>query len=161
MRASEPGGAGGSTAYCFVDGVLCPGTVVDVDGHAAQGRHLRRQLVEPGIVLPLALVGLGHGDGGAEVGVGGVGMGERPATAGSVADDGGDGTTGGWRYRRDVWIAGQGCRALPRLVGCGCLIATAGDDGFVLGRLGRAAGFVCSVRNFAWPGRFGIRRQKA
>jgi len=44
-----------------VNHVLGARVVVDVDRHPAQRRHFRRQLVEAGIVLPFALVGLGHG----------------------------------------------------------------------------------------------------
>lgn len=57
VRESEEGK--GET-HGVVDNVLSPRVVVDVDGDAAQGRHLGRQLVQPRVVLSLALVGLRH-----------------------------------------------------------------------------------------------------
>jgi hypothetical protein len=47
--------------YGIVDDVLGSGIVVDVDGYAAQGGDLGGELVEAGIVLPLALIGFRHG----------------------------------------------------------------------------------------------------
>lgn len=47
MKGFECGGC----AYRGVDDMLVARIVVDVDGHAAQGRHLAGELVEPRVVL--------------------------------------------------------------------------------------------------------------
>lgn len=48
------------STYGVVDDVLRPRIIVDVDGDATQGGHLGRQLVQPRVVLALALVGFRH-----------------------------------------------------------------------------------------------------
>lgn len=48
------------TTYRVVDDVLRPRVVVYVDCHAAERGYFCRQLLEPGVVLALALVGFGH-----------------------------------------------------------------------------------------------------
>lgn len=57
------GGRRGKRAYRVVDYVLRPRIVVYVYRHAAQRRYLCRELLQPRVILALALVGLGHFDG--------------------------------------------------------------------------------------------------
>lgn len=47
QRAPE----GGKRLRCAVDDMLVARAVVDVDGHAPQGRHFARELVQPRVVL--------------------------------------------------------------------------------------------------------------
>jgi hypothetical protein len=75
-----------ATAYGVVDDLMAASIVVDVNGHAAKGRDLGGQLVEAGVVLPLALVCLGHGDRLQEMGRGGGGFKVRPPTLGRRID---------------------------------------------------------------------------
>lgn len=67
-RAKKPGERGGEGRgdwfpYGVVDDILSSRVVVNIDGHAAQGRHLGRQLIEARVVLALALVCFGHSGG--------------------------------------------------------------------------------------------------
>lgn len=50
----------GVKAYGGIDDFLGARIVVDVNGDAAQGGHLASQLIEAGVVLPLALICFGH-----------------------------------------------------------------------------------------------------
>lgn len=49
-----------ATTHGVVDDILGPRVVVNVNRHAAQGGDLGGQLIEPGVVLALALVGFRH-----------------------------------------------------------------------------------------------------
>lgn len=60
VRGREGEGGSRTTTYGIVNDILGARIVVNVNGDAAQGRDLGRQLVEARVVLALAFVGFGH-----------------------------------------------------------------------------------------------------
>lgn len=59
-RGRERQSPKGGNTHCVINDILRAGIVVNVNGHAAQGRDFGGELIEAGVVLPLALVGFGH-----------------------------------------------------------------------------------------------------